>query len=58
MKIAASLFMFIIFCALLSISADATYNLENGFKHWRSFEGSNLDTINNLNGNQMLVTPV
>src|SRR6266568_4020976 len=33
-------------------------NLENGFKNWGSYEGGSLDTVNNLNGNQMLHAPV
>jgi len=33
-------------------------NLENGFKHWGSYDGGSLDTINTMNGNQMLHAPL
>ena len=29
-------------------------NLENGFKHWGSFDINKIDTVGTLNGNQML----
>ena len=41
-------------CAL----AQMPPNLENGFKHWGSYDGGSLDTVNNLNGNQMLHAPL
>src|SRR5258708_24126839 len=41
-------------CAL----AQMPPNLENGFKHWGSDDGGSLDTVNNLNGNQMLHAPL
>jgi YD repeat-containing protein len=43
-----------------SISAVAQQppNLENGFKHWGSYDGGSLDTVNNLNGNEMLHAPL
>src|SRR5215471_4438014 len=33
-------------------------NLENGFKNYGSYDGSSVDTVNNLNGNQMLHVPL
>src|SRR5258708_32232003 len=42
----------------LSVVAQQPPNLENGFKHWGSYDGGSLDTVNNLNGNQMLHAPL
>ena len=42
------------FFLVASASAQVSPDLENGFKHWGSYEGSNIDTVNNLNGNAML----
>ena len=33
-------------------------NLENGFKSWGSYDGSSVDTVSNLNGNQLLHAPL
>ena len=33
-------------------------NLENGFKNWGSYDSTKLDTVNTLNGNQMLHAPL
>ncbi|HEY6349654.1 MAG TPA: hypothetical protein VI636_09615, partial [Candidatus Angelobacter sp.] len=37
-------------CAVAQMPPD----MENGFKHWGSYDGSSIDTVNMLNGNQML----
>src|SRR5258708_19998292 len=50
---AVSLFA-IILAGSSSPSAQTSPNLENGFKHWGSYEGGSLDSVTNLNGNQML----
>src|SRR5689334_17051333 len=42
----------------ISAQAQMPPNLENGFKQWGSYEGSSIDTVNNLNGNQMLHAPL
>src|SRR5229473_608192 len=42
----------------LSVVAQQPPNLENGFKHWGTYDGGSLDTVNNLNGNQMLHAPL
>src|SRR5258708_10315717 len=42
----------------ISAIAQQSPNLENGFKHWGSYDGGSLDTVNNLNGNQMLHAPL
>src|SRR2546423_196883 len=42
------------FFLVTSASAQVSPDLENGFKHWGSYEGSNVDSVNNLNGNPML----
>src|SRR5262249_43329890 len=42
----------------ISAQAQMPPNLENGFKQWGSYEGSKVDTVNNLNGNQMLHAPL
>jgi RHS repeat-associated protein len=40
------------------VSAQSAPNLENGFKPYGSYDGSNMDTINLQNGNLMLHIPV
>src|SRR5229473_1757173 len=45
-------------CASISAMPQQSPNLENGFKHWASYDGGSLDTVNNLNGNQMLHAPL
>src|SRR5258708_2133739 len=41
-------------CAMAQTAPD----LENGFKHWGSYDGSHLDTVNLQNGNLMLHAPL
>jgi hypothetical protein len=48
----------IILAASLCAVAQQPPNLENGFKHWGTYDGGSLDTVNNLNGNQMLHAPL
>ena len=40
------------------LRAQAPPNLENGFKNWGSYDSTKLDTVNTLNGNQMLHAPL
>jgi RHS repeat-associated protein len=55
-RLALSFFCF--FSVSVSLQAQMPPNLENGFKHWGSYDGGSLDTVNNLNGNQMLHAPL
>src|SRR6267378_3952305 len=48
----------LILAVSLAARAQMPPNLENGFKHWGSYDGGSLDTVNNLNGNQMLHAPL
>ena len=48
----------IIFASSTLLLAQTAPNLENGLKQWGSYDGSHLDTVNNLNGNQMLHAPL
>jgi hypothetical protein len=50
--------LLVILAGVLPALAQQPANLENGFKHWGSYEGGSLDTVNNLNGNQMLHAPL
>src|SRR5579864_9149276 len=47
-------------CSVGSVYASAQMqpDMENGFKHWGSYDGSSIDTIKMLNGNQMLHAPL
>src|SRR6266700_1880978 len=42
----------------VSVFAQTSPNLENGFKHWGSYDGGSLDTVNLMNGNLMLHAPL
>jgi RHS repeat-associated protein len=55
-RLALSFFCF--FGVSISVHAQMPPNLENGFKHWGSYDSGSLDTVNNLNGNQMLHAPL
>jgi hypothetical protein len=44
----------IIFGSAAWLHAQMPPNLENGFKNWGSYDSTKLDTVNTLNGNQML----
>src|SRR5258708_2939811 len=48
----------IVLVATVSLLAQQSPNLENGFKHWGSYDGGGIDTIGTLNGNQMLHAPL
>jgi hypothetical protein len=48
----------IIFVFSNLLSAQTTPNLENGWKPYGSYEGSQLDTVNLMNGNLMLHAPL
>src|SRR5258708_3232664 len=50
---AVSLFA-IILAGSTSLLAQQPPNLENGFKHWGSYDGGSVETGNNLDGNQRL----
>src|SRR5215467_10876225 len=41
-----------------SLHAQMPPNLENGLKNWGSYDSTKLDTVNTLNGNQMLHAPL
>ena len=48
----------VIFVLSSMLFAQTPLNLENGFKPYGSYEGSNMDTVNLLNGNLMLHAPL
>jgi RHS repeat-associated protein len=48
----------VIFVLSSMLFAQTPLNLENGFKPYGSYEGSNMDTVNLLNGNLMMHIPV
>ena len=49
----------LVLLALVAVaSAQMPPNLENGFKNWGSYDSTKLDTVNTLNGNQMLHAPL
>ena len=47
----------VILAASMSL-AQSQPNLENGFKHWGSYDFHNIDTVNTMNGNWMLNAPL
>src|SRR6476661_4712970 len=47
--------MFLVSC---SVFGQTQPNLENGYKAYGSYDGSNIDTINTMNGNLMLHLPM
>src|SRR5437763_12490280 len=52
------LFVSVILAATTLIQAQSQPNLENGFKHYGSYDFHGLDTVNIMNGNLMLHAPV
>src|SRR6478672_2663471 len=48
----------IIFASSTLLLAQTAPDLENGFKHYGSYDGSHLDTVNLQNGNLMLHAPL
>ena len=50
--------LIIIFAFSNLLSAQTAPDLENGFKHYGSYDGSHLDTVNLQNGNLMLHAPL
>src|SRR5690242_13147174 len=48
----------IILFAGTSVFAQTQPNLENGYKAYGSYDGSNIDTVNLMNGNLMLHLPM
>src|SRR6476660_7513318 len=48
----------IILAAGISTFGQTQPNLENGYKAYGSYDGSNIDTINTMNGNLMLHLPM
>jgi hypothetical protein len=48
----------VIFVLSSMLFAQTPLNLENGFKPYGSYEGSNMDTVNLLNGSLMMHIPV
>ena len=46
------------FLCQISLFAQALPDIENGFKAYGSYDGSNLDTVNLMNGNLMLHIPM
>jgi RHS repeat-associated protein len=45
-------------CASISAMAQTQPNLENGFKHWGSYDSSRVDTVNLQNGGLILHAPL
>jgi YD repeat-containing protein len=59
MKFAKLLQFLVIICAFSNLlSAQTPPSLENGWKPYGSYEGSQLDTVNLMNGNLMLHAPL
>src|SRR5258707_8747225 len=54
---AVSLFA-IVLAGSVCLSCQTPPNLENGFKHWGSYDGGSLDSVNLMNGNVMLHAPI
>lgn len=52
------LLLAIILLAGSSVFGQTQPNLENGYKAYGSYDGSNIDTINTMNGNLMLHLPM
>jgi YD repeat-containing protein len=52
------LLLAIMFAASMSVFGQTQPNLENGYKAYGSYDGSNIDTINTMNGNLMLHLPM
>src|SRR5882762_5513251 len=48
----------VILAGSVSVFAQTTPDLENGFKYYGSYDGSHLDTVNLMNGNLMLHLPL
>ena len=53
----SALFVLLILVAGIA-AAQSQPNLENGFKHWGSYDFHNIDTVNTMNGNWMLNAPL
>ncbi|HET9165370.1 MAG TPA: hypothetical protein VFP11_05195, partial [Candidatus Angelobacter sp.] len=58
MKLAKWLQLFAIIFVFSNLFAQTAPDLENGFKHYGSYDGSHLDTVNLENGNLMLHAPL
>ena len=52
------LFVSVILAATAVVLAQTQPNLENGFKHYGSYDFHGLDTVNTMNGNLMLHAPM
>src|SRR5436305_14903339 len=52
------LFVCVILAATTAVLAQTQPNLENGVKHYGSYDFHGLDTVNTMNGNLMLHAPV
>src|SRR5882672_1936244 len=48
----------VILAGSVSVFAQTSPDLENGFKYYGSYDGSHLDTVNLMNGNLMLHLPL
>ena len=52
------LLLVIVLLVSVSVAGQTQPNLENGYKPYGSYDGSNIDTINTMNGNLMLHLPM